>query len=68
MEIIKRIKSAWEEAPQLKSLCLLWKNISSKSSLKLVDQVRKEGDQVAASAKAAVQKWVNGKDWKVTML
>jgi len=30
--------------------------------------VRKEEVQAAASAKAAVQKWVNGKDWKVTML
>ena len=62
------MNSAWEEATQLKSLCLLRENISSKSSLELVDQVRKEGDQAAASAKAAVQKWVNGKDWKVTML
>ena len=62
------MKSAWEEAPQLKSPSLSKKNISSKSSLKLVDQVRKEGVQAAASAKAAVQKWVNGKDWKVTML
>ena len=62
------MNSAWEEATQLKSLCLLRENISSKSSLELVDQVRKEGVQAAASAKAAVQKWVSGKDWKVTML
>lgn len=30
--------------------------------------LRKEGAEAAADAKAAVQKWVEGKDWKVVIL
>ena len=30
--------------------------------------VRKEGAEAADAAKAAVQKWVEGKDWKVVIL
>ena len=30
--------------------------------------LRREGSEAAAAAKAAVQKWVEGKDWKVVIV